>query len=125
MKQNISNIVRARRTTRVIHVGDMAIGGDYPILVQSMTNTDTRNVPGTVAQIQRLQEVGCEIIRVAVPDTAAAQAISEIKKSISIPIIADIHFDWRLAVVSIEAGADCIRINPGNIGGRKKLARVV
>ncbi len=124
MEQNISNIVRARKTTRVIHVGDVAIGGEHPIAVQSMTNTDTRDVPGTVAQIHRLQEVGCEIIRVAVPDTAAAQAISEIKKSISIPIIADIHFDWRLAVASIEAGADCIRINPGNIGGRKKLARV-
>jgi len=125
MKSNLSNIVRARRATRVIHVGDVAIGGDYPIAVQSMSNTDTRDVTGTVAQIHRLQEVGCEIIRVAVPDIAAAQAISKIKKSISIPVIADIHFDWRLAVASIEAGADCIRINPGNIGSWKRLARVV
>jgi len=125
MEQNTSNIIRARRKTRVIHVGDIPIGGDHPIAVQSMTNKDTRDIPGTVAQIHRLQEVGCEIIRVAVPDTASAQAISEVKKSISIPVIADIHFDWRLAVASIEAGADCIRINPGNIGGRKKLARVV
>jgi len=90
-----------------------------------MTNTDTRNVAATVAQILRLEQVGCEIVRVAVPDAAAAQAIDSIKKAISIPLIADIHFDWRLAVASIEAGADGIRINPGNIGGPSRLGKVV
>lgn len=125
MKQNIPVTVHSRRITRVIHVGDVPIGGDNPVVVQSMTNTDTSNIPTTVAQINRLQEVGCEIIRVAVPDMSAAHAISQIKKAISIPVIADIHFDWRLAVASIEAGADGIRINPGNLGGKKRLARVV
>jgi (E)-4-hydroxy-3-methylbut-2-enyl-diphosphate synthase len=125
MKHNSSTIVRKRKDTKVIHVGDVAIGGRNPIAVQSMTNTDTRDVQATIEQIKRLHEVGCEIIRVAVPDITAAQAISEIKNSITIPLIADIHFDWRLAIASIEAGADCIRINPGNIGSLERLSRVV
>jgi len=111
--------------TRTIHVGGVPIGGGHPVVVQSMTNTDTRDVSATVSQISRLREAGCEIVRVAVPDSEAALAIQKIKKASSVPIIADIHFDWRLAVGAIEAGADGIRINPGNIGGREKLAKVV
>ncbi len=109
----------------MIYVGDVPIGGDNPVVVQSMTNTDTRDVQATISQIQGLEEVGCEIIRVAVPDMEAAHAIAPIVKAISIPLIADIHFDWRLAIAAMEAGAHGIRINPGNLGGREKLARVV
>jgi (E)-4-hydroxy-3-methylbut-2-enyl-diphosphate synthase len=101
------------------------VGGDAPIAVQSMTNTDTRDVAATVAQIGRLTEAGCEIIRVAVLDLEAAAAITQIREQISIPLIADIHFDARLAVASMEHGAQGIRINPGNLGGPDKLARVV
>ena len=101
------------------------MGGDAPIAVQSMTNTDTRDLAATVAQIHRLTEAGCEIIRVAVLDLEAAAAITEIREQISIPLIADIHFDSRLAVASMEHGAQGIRINPGNLGGPDKLARVV
>ena len=115
----------SRKQTRQIHVGQVAIGGGAPIAVQSMTNTDTRDIASTVAQIQQLQEVGCEIIRVAVLDMAAAQAISAIVEQIQIPLIADIHFDQRLAVAAMEHGAQGIRINPGNIGGPAKLKRVV
>jgi (E)-4-hydroxy-3-methylbut-2-enyl-diphosphate synthase len=111
--------------TRVIHVGAVPVGGGHPVAVQSMTNTDTRNVAATVSQIKALEEVGCEIIRIAIPDMEAAQAVTAIKKAVHIPIIADIHFDWRLAVAAMESGADGIRINPGNIGGRDKLAKVV
>ncbi len=114
-----------KRPTRTIHVGHVAIGGDNPVVVQSMCNTDTRDVQATVSQIKRLEEAGCEVIRVAVPDMQAAQAISEIVKAISIPLIADIHFDWRLAVAAMEAGAKGIRINPGNIGGLSRLKKVV
>ncbi len=114
-----------RRPTKVIYVGHVAIGGGNPVAVQSMTNTDTRDVEATVAQIQLLAASGCEVVRVAVPDINAAQAISAIKKASSVPIIADIHFDWRLAVEAMENGADGIRINPGNIGGIEKLKRVV
>ncbi len=115
----------ARRKTKQIMVGDVAIGGDAPIAVQSMTNTDTRNVESTVAQIERLQKSGCEIIRVAVPDIDAAIAIRKIRDQIYIPLIADIHFDYRLAIASMENGAQAIRINPGNLGGKEKLAKVV
>jgi len=101
------------------------IGGDAPIAVQSMTNTDTRDVTATVDQIHRLEAAGCEIIRVAVPDLEAAQAIRPIRDRITIPLIADIHFDYRLAVFSMENGAQGIRINPGNIGGPEKLGKVV
>lgn len=114
-----------RRQTRRIQVGEVVIGGDAPISVQSMTNTDTADVEATVAQIHRLEKAGCEIIRVAVPDMDAAEAIEAIRARIFIPLIADIHFDSRLAVASMEHGAQAIRINPGNLGGPDKLARVV
>lgn len=114
-----------RRKTKQITVGNMPIGGDAPISVQSMTNTDTRQVEETVAQIKRLEAVGCELIRVAIVDMEAARAIQSIRDQINIPLIADIHFDHRLAIASMEHGAQAIRINPGNIGGPKKLAKVV
>lgn len=114
-----------RKVTKKIQVGDVEIGGDAPIAVQSMTNTDTNDVVATVAQIHRLEKVGCEIIRVAVPDMGAAAAIQSIRDKITIPLVADIHFDARLAVAAMEYGAQGIRINPGNIGGPKKLALVV
>ena len=114
-----------RRKTRQIHIGSVAIGGDAPISVQSMTNTLTSDVEATVAQIDRLAQAGCELIRVAVPDSDAAQAIRAICDRISLPLIADIHFDARLAVAALEHGAQAIRINPGNLGGPDKLARVV
>ena len=103
-----------RRKTRPVHVGSVKIGDDAPVIVQSMTCTDTRDIESTVAQIKRLEDAGCEIVRVAVPDHEAAEALSSIKKSISIPLIADIHFKYQLAIEAIERGADCIRINPGN-----------
>lgn len=114
-----------RKQTRQICIGQTAIGGGAPITVQSMTNTDTRDAAATVQQIKGLEEAGCEIIRVAVPDIAAAQALRVIREQITIPLIADIHFDSRLAVASLEHGAQAIRINPGNLGGPDKLARVV
>ncbi|HEB50401.1 MAG TPA: flavodoxin-dependent (E)-4-hydroxy-3-methylbut-2-enyl-diphosphate synthase [Desulfobulbus sp.] len=114
-----------RRTTRQIHVGDVAIGGGAPITVQSMTNTDTSDVEATVAQIHGLEAAGCELIRVAVPGQEAATAIRAIRDRIRIPLIADIHFDSRLAVTAVENGAQAIRINPGNLGGPDKLQRVV
>ena len=114
-----------RRKTRTIQVGPVPVGGDAPIAVQSMCNTDTSDVEATVAQIHRLEQVGCEIIRVAVVDLEAARAIRAIRDRITIPLIADIHFDSRLAVAAMENGAQGIRINPGNLGGPDKLARVV
>ena len=114
-----------RRKTRQIRIGTVPVGGDAPITVQSMTNTDTRAVEETVAQIKRLEAAGCELIRVAVVDLEAAAAIRSIRDQIHIPLIADIHFDHRLAVASMENGAQAIRINPGNIGGPRKLAKVV
>jgi len=106
-------------------VGKVKVGGMAPVAVQSMTNTFTQDIPATVGQIQRLEAAGCEIVRVAVPDMEAAEAISSIKEKISIPIIADIHFDYRLAIASARAGADGLRINPGNIGSTKKVKAVV
>lgn len=114
-----------REETRVIKIGDRVIGGGNPILIQSMTNTRTEDVASTVAQIRKLTEAGCEIIRCTVPTLEAAQAIREIKKQITIPLVADIHFDYKMAIAAIENGADKIRINPGNIGGRDKVAAVV
>lgn len=114
-----------RKKTKQIHIGNVAIGGDAPVVVQSMCNTQTHDVEKTVAQIKELEACGCEIIRVAVPDKRAAEAISEIKKQISIPIIADIHFDYRLALLSIENGVDALRINPGNIGKEEFVKQVV
>jgi (E)-4-hydroxy-3-methylbut-2-enyl-diphosphate synthase len=114
-----------RRKTKQIKIGNVPVGGDAPITVQSMTNTDTRDVEETVAQITRLEAGGCELIRVAVVDMEAAAAIRSIRDQIHVPLIADIHFDHRLAVASMENGAQAIRINPGNIGGPGKLAKVV
>lgn len=114
-----------RRRTRQIHVGKVAIGGESTISVQSMTNTDTSDVDLTVAQIHRLEVAGCDIVRVAVPDKEAAEAIRKIREKIAIPLIGDIHFDSRLAITAMEHGADGIRINPGNLGGEEKIARVV
>jgi (E)-4-hydroxy-3-methylbut-2-enyl-diphosphate synthase len=114
-----------RKKTRQITVGKVKIGGLAPIAVQSMTNTPTQDIDATVAQIVRLQEAGCEIVRVAVPDQEAAAAISAIKKQIDIPLIADIHFNYRLAIAAAKAGADGLRLNPGNIGGIKKVKAVV
>ncbi len=114
-----------RRQTRTIHIGDVAVGGNSPITVQSMTNTDTRDTAATIAQIGRLTAAGCELIRVAVPDLAAAKAIRTIRDAIFIPLIADIHFDYRLAIAAMEHGAQAIRINPGNLGGEERLAMVV
>ena len=115
----------SRKNTRAVTIGDRVIGGGNPILIQSMTNTKTEDVEATVAQIRALSEAGCDIIRCAVPTMEAAQALSEIKKQISIPLVADIHFDYRLAIAAIENGADKIRINPGNIGSRDRIQAVV
>ncbi len=114
-----------RERTRVIAIGDRKIGGGNPILIQSMTNTATEDVEATVDQILRLERAGCEIIRCTVPTMEAAQALAQIKKRIHIPLVGDIHFDYRMAVLAIENGADKIRINPGNIGGREKVREVV
>lgn len=114
-----------REQTKVITIGDRKIGGGNPILIQSMTNTPTEDVEKTTAQILRLEKAGCEIIRCTVPTPEAAKALAEIKKKIHIPLVADIHFDYRMAIAAMENGADKIRINPGNIGGRDKVAEVV
>ncbi len=111
--------------TKTVHIGNRVIGGGNPILIQSMTNTRTEDVKATVEQIHRLEQAGCEIIRCTIPTMEAAAAIGEIKKQISIPFVADIHFDYKMAIAAIENGADKIRINPGNIGGRDKVAAVV
>ena len=114
-----------RRKTKTIYVGNVPIGSEHPIVVQSMTNTFTEDIETTVAQIKELEKVGCEIVRVAVPSVKAAEALKEIKKRISIPLIADIHFDHKLALLSIENSADCIRINPGNIGESWKVKEII
>ncbi len=114
-----------RNDTRVIHIGDRVIGGGNPILIQSMTNTKTEDVEATVAQILELEAAGCEIVRCTVPTLEAAKAIAEIKKQIHIPLVADIHFDYKMAIAAMENGADKIRINPGNIGGMDKVKAVV
>lgn len=114
-----------RDHTKVVHIGNVAIGGGNPIAIQSMTNTRTDDVAATVAQIHRLEEAGCEIIRCTVPTIECARAIKEIKKQIRIPLVADIHFDYRMAIAAIENGADKIRINPGNIGGKDRIRAVV
>ena len=114
-----------REQTKVINIGDRKIGGGNPILMQSMTNTPTEDVEATVAQILRLEQAGCEIIRCTVPNMEAAQALAKIKDQIHIPLVADIHFDYKMAIAAMENGADKIRINPGNIGGKEKVAAVV
>jgi (E)-4-hydroxy-3-methylbut-2-enyl-diphosphate synthase len=115
----------ARRQSKPIRIGEVTVGGDTPIVVQSMAKTDTRDIQATVNQIYELADCGCEIARVAVPDFEAAQAISTIKKKTTIPIVADIHFDYRLALKSLEAGVDGLRLNPGNIRDPKQVAEVV
>jgi (E)-4-hydroxy-3-methylbut-2-enyl-diphosphate synthase len=114
-----------RENTRQVHIGNVVIGGGAPIAIQSMTNTPTENVAATVEQILRLEKAGCEIIRCTVPTEEAAKAVAEIKKQIHIPLVADIHFDYRLAIAAMENGADKIRINPGNIGNRERIQAVV
>jgi len=113
-----------RKRTKKVWVGEVPVGGGTPISVQSMTNTDTRDVSATVRQIRRLERAGCEIIRVAVPDMKGARALPEIQKKIKIPLVADIHFDYRLALKAIDAGVDKLRINPGNIGAEWKVKEV-
>lgn len=114
-----------RKDTKVVKIGDCIIGGKNPILIQSMTNTKTEDVKATVEQINRLAAAGCDIIRCAVPTMEAAEALTEIKKQIAIPLVADIHFDYRLAIAAMEHGADKIRINPGNIGSKERVQAVV
>ena len=114
-----------RDKTKVVHIGNRVIGGGNPILIQSMTNTKTNDVAATVEQIQRLAEAGCDIVRCTVPNMDAAKAIAQIKKKVSIPLVADIHFDYKMAIAAMEYGADKIRINPGNIGSKEKVAEVV
>ncbi|MEK7842251.1 MAG: flavodoxin-dependent (E)-4-hydroxy-3-methylbut-2-enyl-diphosphate synthase, partial [Deltaproteobacteria bacterium] len=114
-----------RRKTRQITVGSVKIGSDHPVSIQSMTNTDTSDVKATINQIKALEKAGCEIVRVAVPNTEAAEAIAKIKKAATIPIIADIHFDYRLALKVIDKDIDGLRLNPGNIGDRGRIKAVV
>jgi len=114
-----------RKKTRQIHVGPVAVGGGAPVSVQSMIMSKTADVAAAVAEIRRLEEAGCEIVRAAVPDEEAARSLAEIKKQISIPLVADIHFNHKLALIALESGVDCLRINPGNIGGEDKVREVV
>ena len=113
-----------REKTRLLHVGQLALGGDAPVTVQSMCNTKTWDVESTVRQIRELRAAGCEIVRLAVPDTRAAMAIDRIKEQVDVPLVADIHFDYRLALMCAERGIDKIRINPGNIGGEENVKAV-
>ena len=118
-------MLTTRRVSKQIHVGSVAVGGDARVTVQSMTKTDTRDVAATVEQIRGLEEAGCDIIRAAVPDMEAALALAEIKRQISIPLIADIHFHYQLALESLKSGVDCLRLNPGNIRDRGKVEEIV
>ena len=117
--------MRIRRVTKQVQVGDVKVGGDAPVTVQSMTKTDTRDVAATVEQIRGMEEAGCDIARCAVPDMEAAKALADIKKQIAIPLVADIHFHYQLALESLESGVDCLRLNPGNIRDRGKVEAVV
>ena len=117
--------MQKRRVTKPVYVGDVKVGGDAPISVQSMTKTDTRDVAATVRQIREVEEAGGEIIRCAVPDMEAAKALAEIRKQINIPLIADIHFHYQLALESLKSGVDCLRLNPGNIRDREKVEAIV
>jgi len=114
-----------RRTAKPLRIGKVIVGGDTPIVVQSMTKTDTRDIPATINQIRELEDSGCEIVRVAVPDQEAAKSIERLKKAASIPLIADIHFDYRLALAALKSGVDGLRLNPGNIGDSERIAAVV
>ena len=113
------------RNTRQIELGGIKVGGGAPITVQSMTKTETRDIPGTVAQIKSLEKAGCDIVRLAVPDMDAAKSLGEIKKQTNIPIISDIHFDYKLALEAVKQGVDGMRINPGNIGSKYRIKAVV
>jgi (E)-4-hydroxy-3-methylbut-2-enyl-diphosphate synthase len=113
-----------RRISKTVRIGNVTIGGGAPVVVQSMTKTDTRNARATIEQVKELEDCGCELVRVAVPDKEAAQAIVDIKKGISIPLVADIHFDYRLALTALESGANGLRLNPGNIGEPEKVKAV-
>jgi (E)-4-hydroxy-3-methylbut-2-enyl-diphosphate synthase len=117
--------MESRRRTRKVRVGDIFVGGDAPIALQSMTNTDTRDAEATVRQIRELAQAGCDIVRVAVPDEKAASVLADIKRQINIPLVADIHFSAELALVAIRQGIDKLRINPGNIGSKKAVERLV
>ncbi len=114
-----------RRVSTPLRIGKVTIGGEAPIVVQSMTKTDTQDIQATINQIKELEECGCEIVRLAVPDKEAAKSISAIKKSVLLPLVADIHFDYRLALAALEAGADGLRLNPGNIRDREQIAKIV
>src|SRR4030042_3563508 len=114
-----------RRVSKPIQIGRVTVGGNAPIVVQSMTKTDTRDVMSTIAQIKELEDCGCQLVRVAVPDAESAEAIRAIKSGVSLPIVADIHFDYRLALMALEAGADGLRLNPGNISEPKKVGAIV
>jgi len=114
-----------RRICKPLRIGKVTVGGDAPIVVQSMAKTDTRDIPATINQIKELEDCGCEIVRVAVPDKEAAESIAAIKRSVSLPLIADIHFDYRLALAALQSGVDGLRLNPGNIGDKEQIARVV
>jgi (E)-4-hydroxy-3-methylbut-2-enyl-diphosphate synthase len=118
-------VVMDRRLTKEVRVGNIIVGGNSKISVQSMTNTDTRDVTSTIKQIDKLEKAKCDIVRVAVPDIEAADALKEIKRGIHIPLVADIHFDYRLALESIKNGVDALRINPGNIGSDERVRSVV
>ena len=118
-------MLTSRRVSKQIQVGSVAVGGDARVTVQSMTKTDTRDVAATVEQIRELEEAGCDIVRAAVPDMEAAQALAEIKRQISIPLIADIHFHYQLALESLKSGVDCLRLNPGNIRDRSRVEEIV
>ena len=117
--------MKNRRPTKALQVGDVQVGGDAPVTVQSMTKTDTRDVAATVDQVRQLEDAGCEIVRCAVPDMAAATALAEIKKRIRIPLVADIHFHYKLALEALNSGVDCLRLNPGNIRERGKVEEIV
>jgi len=125
MKKPAEHKLALRRVSKQIQIGDVKIGGGAPVVVQSMTNTDTRDILSTIKQIKELEEADCELIRVAVPDMEAAQALKKIKKGIKIPLIADIHFDYRLALAALESGVDGFRLNPGNIGDHEQIKQVV
>ena len=114
-----------RRVSKPVYVGDVKVGGDAPITVQSMTKTDTRDVSATVKQIKGLEEMGCDIIRCAVPDMEAAKALGEIKHQINIPLVSDIHFHYQLALEALNQGVDCLRLNPGNIRDPERVKEVV
>ena len=125
MEKQKDTQIPSRRISKQIQIGGVKIGGGAPVVVQSMANTDTRDVKSTIRQIRQLEQFGCEIIRVAVPDLQAAAAIRDIKKDIKIPLIADIHFDYRLALAALDSGVDGFRLNPGNIGDREQIKQVV